>query len=95
MINKMPSLDQYHAILLNHTRKEALYIVEGVDYDTINITKTIQRHVVKDWSFEHNIELYMYYGNLSYSKLENYTELNFVAYNKTADLGRCDCCRNE
>jgi len=92
----MPSLDQYHAILLNHTRKEALYIVEWFDYDDgMSITKTIQRHGVKEWSFDHDIEVYLYYENLSYAKLENYKELNFVAYNKEANLGRCDCCRNE
>jgi hypothetical protein len=86
-------LCHYKAILLNHTRKEALYVVEESNCDRINITKTIQRHKVKDWTFDDDIELFVYPEDLDYSKLNKYTELNFISFNKKANLGVCECCK--
>ena len=85
-------------ILLNETRKEALYVPEediteeaaedDSVYEAFHLTKYLKHylHLIKSWSFSDIILIYHPKGNISYFTLEKYKELNFITYNKEAHL---------
>jgi hypothetical protein len=77
-----------YRFLLNNTRNEAILIPNNDDpeYNTISLTKTLHpyHHLLKDWQFTDDIELYQELCNISYYVLEKYKALNFITFNKEA-----------